>query len=209
MGQLGQASKPLNAVGWMGMFRALFAICLCCWLGSCASPKADSCATRAEVMLDLSFHAFDQGPGGWRSLDASFACSAHADDALAAYRARHASDLSAANTSLLMWHEAQVLAGQGDTERAVSLMKEAAWVGEPEWQRLYREGSIAFLERDLARLTARRESLAQLPRDPGLTTSDGTEATWPPNLEVLDGFIACFGKPYDTAYACRPPPLSF
>lgn len=157
-------------------------------------------------MLDLSFHDFDQGRGGWRSLDASFACSDEADDALAAYRARHASDLSAANASLLMWHEAQVLADQGDTERAASLMKEAAWVGEPEWQRLYREGSVAFLEGDLERLRAKRTSMAELPRDPGLTLPDGTEATWPPNLDVLDGLIACFGKPYDVAYGCRPLP---
>ena len=189
------------------MFRVLCAICLCCWLASCASPKADSCASKADAMLDLSFRDFDQGSRGWRSLDASFACSDHADDALAAYRARHASDLSVANASLLMWHEAQVLAGQGDTERATSLMKEAAWVGEPEWQRLYREGSVAFLEGDLARLRAKRNSLAQLPRDGGLTTPDETEASWPPNLDVLDGLIACFGKPYDTAYACRPSPL--
>lgn len=108
------------------MIRTVIAICLCCWIAACANPRADSCAASADAMLAMSFDDFDQGADGWRSLEASLACSHYADDVLAAYRSRHTSSLSRANASLLVWHEAQILAGQGDSGVAGSLMKEAA-----------------------------------------------------------------------------------
>lgn len=157
-------------------------------------------------MLSMSFESFDQGPDGWRSLDSSLACSAYADDVLAAYRARHGQSLTPANRSLLIWHEAQTKATQGATSDAINLMKRAAFPGEPEWQQLYREGSIAFLEDDLTRLQVARDTLERLPAIPQLTMSDGTRVTSPPNLDVLDGLISCFGKPYSVAYTCRSPP---
>lgn len=156
-------------------------------------------------MLVLSFNHFDQGPDGWRSLAINLACSEYADDVLASYRSRHAFTLTPANASILMWHEAQVRADQGETDAAVALMRQAAFPNEPDWQRLYREGTIAFLEGDLARLKALRADLARLPPDPDLTTFQGTEVSWPPNLDVLDGLIACFGRDYSAAYACRAP----
>ncbi len=160
-------------------------------------------------MLEMTFIEFDQGVDGWRSLDASLACSDHADDVLAEYRSLHGSRLSPANVSLLIWHEAQVLAAKGDAAKSADLMRKAAFPGEPQWQRLYREGSIAFLEGDLAGLEAAKNSLAGLPRDPSLITPGGTEAAWPPNLDVLEGLISCFGKPYSVAYACRRPPATW
>ncbi len=159
-------------------------------------------------MLDLPFAAFDQGAEGWRSLDGSLACADHADDVLAAYRSRHGPALGPANASLLMWHEAQVLAIQGDSARSLDLMRKAAYPGEPQWQQLYREGSIAFLEGEMAGLQTARDRLAGLPRDASLVVPDGKAVTWPPNLDVLDGFISCFGKPYSVAYACRRPPAT-
>lgn len=159
-------------------------------------------------MLDMTFADFDQGSDGWRSLDGSLACSDYADDVLAEYRSRNGPSLSPANVSLLMWHEAQILAAQGDQARSIYLMRAAAFPGEPEWQQLYRDGSIGFLEGDLGRLEAARDRLAKLPRDPSLIVSGGKEAAWPPNLDVLDGLISCFGKPYSVAYACRQPPAT-
>lgn len=99
-------------------------------------------------------------------------------------------------------------AAQGDQLTAARLMKGAAFAGEPHWQRLYREGSIAFMEGDLTRLKAARDALATLPRDPMLKGLDGSEVAWPPNLDALDGLIACFGKPYSVAYVCRPVPAT-
>jgi len=158
-------------------------------------------------MLAMSFDAFDQGTGGWRSLENSLACSDYAADVLAEYRSRHGLGIGPANASLLMWHEAQVLAAQGDSSRSVNLMKRAAYPGEPQWQQLYRQGSIAFLEGDLARLHAARDRLSRLPRDPSLIVAEGEEVAWPPNLDVLEGLISCFGKPYSVAYACRQRPV--
>lgn len=188
------------------MIRTAFAVCLCLGVASCAQPAADSCEASADTMLDLSFAAFDQSADGWRSLDDSLACSDYADDVLAAYRSRHGSSLGPANNSLLMWHEAQVLAVQGDSARSLDLMRKAAYPGEPQWQQLYREGSIAFLEGEMARLQAARDRLSRLPPDASLVGPDDKAAAWPPNLDVLDGLISCFGRPYSVAYACRRPP---
>lgn len=188
------------------MIRTVLFICVYVSLASCAKPGATSCEARADAMLDLSFEAFDQGVDGWRSLDGRLACPDAAREVLAKYRERHRDSLSPANVSLLTWHEAQVWAAQGEQPTAVRLMKEAAFAGEPGWQRLYREGSIAFMEGDLARLKAARGALASLPLDPKLKGWDGSEVAWPPNLDVLDGLISCFGKPYSVAYVCRPAP---
>ncbi len=190
------------------MIRTVLAICLSLAVASCTKPAADSCEARAEAMLDLSFAAFDQGVDGWRSLDGSLACSDYADDVLAQYRSGHGPGLGPANASLLMWHEAQVLAVQGDSARSIGLMHQAAYLGEPQWQQLYREGSIAFLKGELAQLQTARDRLSRLPRDESLIVADGKAVAWPPNLDVLDGLISCFGKPYSVAYACRRPPVT-
>lgn len=190
------------------MIRIAFVVCFCLSLAACAKPGASSCEARADAMLDLSFEVFDQGPDGWRSLDGSLACPESAHEVLAEYRNRHRDTLTPPNISLLMWHEAQVRAAQGDQSTAVRLMREAAFTGEPDWQRLYREGSIAFMEGDRRRLTAARDELASLPRDPMLKGLNGGEVEWPPNLDVLDGLVSCFGKPYSVAYVCRPAPAA-
>ena len=187
------------------MFRTVVALCLCLTATGCVTPVAQTCQADAEAMLDMTFIAFDQGPDGWRSLHNDLICCDYADDVLAQYRSRYGPSLGAANTSLLTWHEAQLVASQGDAARAATLMKAAAYPGEPQWQTLYREGSIAFLEGDMERLQAARETLSQLPRDVIVMEHGQPASSWPPNLEVLNGLISCFGKPYGVAYACRLP----
>lgn len=190
---------------WLGrtsMIRTLLAISLCVLVSACGRPRTNICQMRAAAMLDMSFTEFDQGSSGWRSLDGSLACADYADDILAEYRSRHQTDLSAANMAFLKWHEAQVVASQGNAARAVILMQDAAFSEEPDWQRLYREGSIAFLSNDLIGLKSARDKLAALPQDPSLT-ANGEQVVWPPNLDVLDGLISCFGQPYSAAYSCR------
>lgn len=183
--------------------RIVAVACLCLAAPGCTKEGADSCQFKADAMLGMSFIAFDQGENGWRSLDNSIACSAYADDAIAAYRSRHEATLSPANRRLLMWHEAQVLAAQGETAEALQLMREATDGNEPNWQRLYKEATMAFLEGDLERLQASRERLAMVPADPTFKMADGSPVAWPPNLDVLDGLISCFGRPYSVAYSCR------
>ena len=73
--------------------------------------------------------------------------------------------------------------------------------------------TIAFLKRDKAQLLENRAKLAALPKPEG---HDARVAafekkygqpgpSWPPNLDAVDGLIACFDKPYAEAYsfACR------
>ena len=185
------------------MIRISILVLICLSLCACAKPSVNDCKARADAMLDLPFGAFDQGLDGWRSLDGSLGCPDAAREVLARYRQRHRDSLSPANVSLLTWHEAQVWATQGDRSTAVRLMKEAAFAGEPDWQRLYREATISFMEGDLSRLKAARDELASLPRDPMLNGLDGSEVALPPDLDVLDGLISCFGRPYSIAYVCR------
>lgn len=74
----------------------------------------------------------------------------------------------------------------------------------------YVNASIAFLERDLAALRAARVRLADLPVPSDFAALDGSavrhDPVWPLNLDVVDGLLACFGKPYEEAYGtaeCR------
>jgi hypothetical protein len=76
---------------------------------------------------------------------------------------------------------------------------------------LYVDASIAFLKRERPALLAARESLARLPKPPGFAPRDPNgrplPIDWPMNLNVVDGFVACFGKSYREAYSppCTKP----
>ena len=168
----------------------------------------DPCSARAAAMRHYSFRQFDQEPDGWRSLADSMICGDHAAQTIAGYRDRHASDLTPSQTAMLIWHEAQVRALRGETAAALGLFRRGYWDGQPEWSRRYHDATIAFLEGDEARLAAARDALAALPRDPELRLDmpDGTQVSWTPNLDVIDGLIDCFGQPYAVAYSCRPAP---
>jgi hypothetical protein len=69
------------------------------------------------------------------------------------------------------------------------------------------------MRHDKAGLLAARARLAAIPRPADWTDSltvtvDGkprsVSLAWPPNLNVLDGLIMCFDRPYSIAYFCRP-----
>lgn len=170
------------------MFLVAALIGLALGLTTAARP-ATSCDVLSARMLDLPFQAFDQGPDGWRRLSDSFLCGSHAAPTIAAYWRAHG-DLTPNESALLFWHEGQLRAGLGQGPEAVALFKQSRWSGEPEWWRLYREATIAFIQRDRAALERFRAMLA--------STSEQ-----PPNLDVVDGLIRCFDRPYAEAYACR------
>jgi hypothetical protein len=156
-------------------------------------------------LLSLDVSSFDQDlDGGWRRVAAMPHCREAAADLIEEYRSRRDD-----HDITLIFHEAQVRAGVGQTERAIALFEQSR--KNPERDRFgwnhYVEATIAFLKQDRQALERSRDALAGLeaPEDFRPVDQDGNEMdiSWPPNLEVVDGFLKCFGRPYSAAYGCR------
>lgn len=180
-------------------------------LSPAATDAPADCSYDREAMLALDLQAFDQQQNaGWRALQAR-GCLAEAAELLAAYQAAHPDE-----AGLLAWHEGQMRAALEQRDAAIALFK-ASRKGEAEdfqgWN-AYVDASIAFLQNDRPALVAARERLAAVPKPEGMKLTmeqpDGKvlEMAWPPNLNVVDGLIACFGKTYKEAYnaPCRSRP---
>lgn len=169
-------------------------------------PSVDPCAVDQEAMLALSAQDFDQSDDkGWRPLGDIAECRTAAAELIRAYRRANWRSMTTGQVHTSYWHEGQMRAASGDTERAVPLLMAGtnpSSVGGAE----YPLGTIAFLRGDRAGLILARERLAALPAPSDLeemreaARQAGAEFEWPPNLHVLDRLIACFGKPYSEAY---------
>jgi len=175
-----------------------------------AVPITDPCAYDRAARLALDEHAFDQDmEGGWRALARDPRCHVAAADLLRDYRAAHGND-----HSILIWHEGQMRAMAGQAADAIALFDRARHP-DPDgfgWN-LYVDASIAFLRGDRPALIAARDALAALPRPADFAPRDplgrAISVSWPPNLNIVDGFVACFGRSYREAYGtprCAPPP---
>lgn len=173
----------------------------------------DSCTYDLPAMLALDEREFDSTAEiGWRVLGDTPGCEGAAADFIAAYRREHPD--SEGQTGLLH-HEAQMRAANRQIEEAISLLKEVRALDTAPEMLAYRDAEIAFLSNDREALVAARERLAGLPEPPGFIEAverfrnsypNFPPPSWPTNLDVVDGFIACFGQPYAEAYeiACRP-----
>lgn len=169
-----------------------------------AAPGSDPCAYDRGRLLALDQKAFDQDlQGGWRVLTENPRCYVAAADLIRDYREAHDS-----TDSILFWHEGQMRAFAGQSEAAIELFEKSRHK-EPDWTgwNLYVDGSVAFLRHDRSALQAARDKLAALPKPPDWppTGPDGKpfNVPWPPNLNVLDGFIACFDQIYEKAYGTQ------
>ena len=166
-----------------------------------AAAPATACAYDRDRLLSLDQNAFDQDlNGGWRALADKPGCRLAAADLLRDYRqAHHSTD------RILFWHEGQLRAEAGQKEAALALF-ERSRAKEPDafgWN-LYVDGTIAFLHHDRAALQAARDKLAKVPEPanfhPVSPDRKPIQIKWPPNLNVLDGFLHCFDRSYDLAY---------
>jgi hypothetical protein len=164
------------------------------------------CAYDRDRIMALDQQAFDQDlAGGWRVLAREPACYLAAADLIRDYREAHR-----LTDSILYWHEGQMRAEAAQNEAAIALFGRARHA-EPDpfgWN-LYVDASIAFLRGDRPALQRARDALAALPRPEDFQPRDVNghpiNLAWPPNLNVVDGFIRCFGQTYEQAYACAPP----
>lgn len=169
------------------------------------------CREADAAMLALPLHAFDQTEQGWRSLDAD-GCERQTAEAIRRYRDINADALGESATGLL-WHEGQLRAAAGETDEAIRLML-ASREQDSDATRPYTDATVAFLRRDREALIAAREQLVSLPMPEAFaraaaryaeTYPDLPPLSWPLNLDIVDGLIACFDQPYKEAYGCEAP----
>lgn len=174
------------------------------------------CAYDAHQMLAMDVETFDSTPdSGWRVVANIPGCEAAGADLLATYR-ENKSGLSPADVTGLLHHEFQLRAASQQNDVAMEIARQliAARAGDPV-MRSYHEAELAFLARDLKALKAARARLAGIPKPDGFDQGvavfkakypDYPPPIWPMNLDVVDGFINCFDKPYAEAYkfSCRP-----
>ena len=172
-----------------------------------ADPTAaDPCRVDAGALMALGYDAFDQDMnGGWRALAQRAGCREEAADLIRGYR-----ELAQRRMGLLYWHEGQLRAGIGQVEPAIRLFDQARNSTDEDGWNHYVDATIAFLRNDQRGLVQARQKLATMSWPSGLqyVDEDGTRKPgpwpgWPANLDVVDGLIACFGKPYAEAYSAR------
>lgn len=181
---------------------------------SCAPTLAqteDQCAYDLGAMMRLEVDAFDRTPdSGWRIIGDTPGCESVAADLIARYRTEKIDDQRRG----LMHHEAQLRAAAGQTTTAIALLDQVRAMETAPEMIAYRDAEIAFLRGDLAALTAARERLLAVPAPAHFeaTTARFRERfpnqpppVWPLNIETVNGFVACFGRPYSEAYTapCR------
>ena len=194
------------------------------WLTGSDARASDQdtnpCRYNRREMLNLSFKSFDQdlsdGGGGWRKL-LKPGCERVAANLIRDYRRKNGS-----TKNILIWHEGQLRAMAGQYPQAVELFERSRHTQDEMGWNAYIDATIAFLEKDKPRLIAARDRLVKVehsPEFPPLTNGyfqipNGSGKPifirWPPNIDVVDGLIKCFGKPYGVAYGmyelgCRPP----
>jgi hypothetical protein len=181
---------------------------------ACAHEVTDDrCAYDAQAMVALDEREFNSTPDmGWRVLADTPGCEGAAANLIAIYRQEHPNIEDQVG---LLHHEAQMRAASRQTEAAISLLREVRALETAPEMLAYRDAEIAFLSNDREALVAARERLASLPEPPGFAAAverfrnnypSFPPPSWPANLDVVDGLIACFGRSYAEAYgiACRP-----
>lgn len=160
---------------------------------------------KREMLLALPFRSFDQQQGsGWRPLYAN-KCYTEAAMLLKEYVKRHPD--TAKNEYMLPFHTGQLFALAGEHEEAIQWMIRGYSKGPSDqinWN-AFVNANIAFLKHDHEELIKQRRLINQEPPMPDRPGIPKWAVGKKMNLDVVDGFIACFEKPYHVAYGdeCR------
>lgn len=164
------------------------------------------CIEDREAYFSLDYWTFDQDvERGYRSVALTRGCELAAADLVRDYHAllrekgqpvtyvydqREITLSTTGEVSILYWHEGQIRAFEGQTQRAIDLFKLSLKPEENNhrnWNE-YALASIAFLQNDFPELLRQRTKMAS------------GERPFDINLGVVDGLIACFGATYREAY---------
>ena len=181
--------------------------------GATPSPTPQpTCEVDRTAMLRLSPHDFDQNETkGWRPLSAHPECRLAAADLIREYRNANWGKLLPHEAHINYWHEGQLRASAGETEAAIPLLLAGVNPASIDGFPHYAMATVAFLQRDLSALKQARARLAALPvpqwfDEMKRNAPAARKMKWPLNLDVVDGLIRCFHKPYSEAYGhpdCR------
>lgn len=205
--------------------RLFFPFLVCTMLAgagkACAqAPVLADCTHDRARLLALDQMQFDQDmEGGWRVLADKPGCELAAADLLRDYRQAHAKE-----DGMLSWHEGQLRANAGQYPQAIRLLEHArrpAGVPDKAGWNPYVDATVAFLRRDKPALERAYKRLAAYPPPAGegmpvfkngyveldMDNGQKRKVRWPLNIDVVEGLLNCYDKPYKEAYgqACRPP----
>ena len=179
-----------------------------------ASAEANmNCVVDRQAMLASDVETFDQSfEHGWRSIANKEGCRIAAANLIAEYRLVRTDLADSRRKFLLIWHEGQLRAFEGQTDQAIALF-EQTYRGPPErrtestWD-LYVHATVAFLEKDRATFDAAYRDLLELPEPESWAETVARtkaaynyEPVWPSNLNVFEAFERCFEKSYEEAYS--------
>lgn len=174
---------------------------------------SDACIGDRDETLAFDIEQFDRTPGsGWRPIAEVEGCEIAAADLIAEYRETRISPDDPRSESSLAWHEGQLRATAGQTDRALNLFSRTyreniEHNADVSWN-LYVAATIAFLKQDRAALDAAHEELRTLP-EPDFWAAAvertqekyGFTPVWPSNLNVVEKFQHCFSSSYKEAYS--------
>ncbi|WMS87786.1 hypothetical protein [Pleionea litopenaei] len=160
-----------------------------------------TCEYDERALMALSLNQFDQDMnGGWRAVSQQTGCSLAAAELIKKYRIDNKR-----TEKILLWHEGQLRAEANQIKEAVELFKQSFEEQDLMGWNHYVNASIAFLEQDLETLKKERALLAAIEKPDGLHMTDPNgkpiKISWPPNLNVVDKLVECFGKSYKEAYS--------
>lgn len=151
-----------------------------------------------KVLLQHSYHQFDQTPGqGWRAY-ADKRCYLLSAHLLYEYKQKNRDDLVEWQNRIITWHAGQMYAFNHNYDLAKKRFRGSLDPSEPEntpvlWND-YVHASIAFLEKNIEKLKKHRENIANGP------DHNGEKA----NLAIIDALIECIDRPYSVAYSNCP-----
>ena len=169
------------------------------------------CIEDKDSLLALDYEAFDQDMwGGWREVSYrnNNGCQLEAAQLISEYKLLKP-ELADWQLRMLHWHEGQLYAFTGESEKAIELFSKS-YQPNPKttaWN-LYVTASIAFLNKDRETFDQSYDELRNIPEpanwdDTVKNTQEKFNYTprWPTNINVFEAFDRCFDKPYSEAYS--------
>ncbi len=163
------------------------------FLSISAQALDDTCKSlQLKKYVEMDYKAFDQSPpnGGWRELQDKGQDLEIAKIIDGYLKCR--SGLTAEQKATLVFHSGQIYADLEKNDFAIERMKKAynADLDKKYHWNSFVDGTIAFLQRDLKKLTVARDKVLLAEPDH-------------PYVETLNDLIKCFKRPYKDFDRCR------